>query len=106
MLTRNELCARVSYDPETGEFAWLGKLNSNAKRKAGWMTRYGYWAFKCGDRIYMAHRLAFLYMTGEFPRDQIDHINGVRHDNRWGNLREVTQRLNNQNIRKAKRSEE
>jgi hypothetical protein len=48
---------------------------------------------------YQAHRLAFLWMTGSFPASEVDHINGVRDDNRWGNLRAVTPTQNAQNQR-------
>lgn len=51
---------------------------------------------------YMAHRLAWLYMTGEWPVADIDHINGKRSDNRWVNLRSVSRSVNLQNQRVAR----
>ena len=48
------------------------------------------------------HRLAWLYMTGEFPNGQIDHINHVRNDNRWCNLRVVNNQENHKNRPKQK----
>jgi HNH endonuclease/AP2 domain len=52
----------------------------------------------CVDRQhYLAHRLAWLYMTGAWPKDQLDHKNGVRNDNRWHNLRETTAQENAHN---------
>lgn len=47
--------------------------------------------------MYLAHRLAFLYMTGAFPTNQVDHINRVRNDNRFINLREVLPSDNSKN---------
>ena len=92
----------LRYDPHTGIFTW-------AKRRIG--TRFGVEAgcFKDGYRVIRingklvrAHRLAFLYMTGSWPKHHIDHINGDRSDNRWINLREVDFQTNNENQRKAK----
>jgi hypothetical protein len=51
-------------------------------------------------KYYLAHRLAWLYMYGELPKLCIDHINGVKNDNRISNLREVTSILNQQNYTK------
>jgi hypothetical protein len=49
--------------------------------------------------LYMAHRLAWLYVTGRMPSDQIDHINGLKDDNRWNNLREATNKENSENLK-------
>jgi len=61
------------------------------------MRRDGYRSIGIFNRVYLAHRLAFLYMIGEFPRFQTDHINGIRNDNRWNNLRQVTNQENGKN---------
>ncbi|WP_078452199.1 HNH endonuclease signature motif containing protein [Pseudomonas aeruginosa] len=50
-----------------------------------------------GKRQY-AHRLAWLYMTGEWPSDQVDHVNCEKNDNRWSNLRIAGKSRNMQNI--------
>lgn len=71
------------YDKETGYFLW-----KNNSRIAGYLTANGYRRVFFSGRAYMVHRLIWLYMNGEWP-DKIDHINGVRHDNRWINLRNV-----------------
>jgi hypothetical protein len=63
----------------------------------------GYLDTRIGGKTYKLHRLAFLYMEGEFPPDQVDHINTVRSDNRWVNLRKYTQLENMNNpITKAR----
>lgn len=53
-------------------------------------------------RLYLSHRLAWLYAFGEWPPDQIDHVNGVREDNRLCNLRKASNAENMQNQRRAK----
>lgn len=52
--------------------------------------------------MYLEHRLAWLYVTGTWPSDQIDHVNGIRDDNRIFNLREATGPENNGNQRQAR----
>lgn len=93
------LRAVLSYDPETGVFTRI-VATSNVIRAgdvAGGHHNEGYVRISVGNRRYLAHRLAWLYMTGEWPSKEIDHINGVRSDNRWVNLREATSVENNRN---------
>jgi hypothetical protein len=54
--------------------------------------------------VYRVHRLVWLWVTGEWPTGEIDHINGVTHDNRFENLRDVDRSLNNQNMKRAQRN--
>ena len=90
------------YDPETGLFTRIGgtlwKPNHKGSvpvgRKPG---PSGYIHLHMDGQNYPAHRLAFVYMVGRQPIEQIDHINGIRHDNRWCNLREVTAKQNGEN---------
>lgn len=63
----------------------------------GWLTERGYIRIKVGGKIFMAHRIAWLLSTGRWPKNQIDHINGKRSDNRLINLREATQSENTRN---------
>jgi hypothetical protein len=67
---------------------------------SGWVESITGYRHICIDGCtYKAHRLAYLYMTGEWPKDQIDHINMDKNDNRWGNLRAATRSQNMANTR-------
>lgn len=93
-MTQEELKARIHYDPETGIFTWL-KGNRKGKTSGSTGGIYIQICFSRKNFIY-AHRLAFLYMVGKIPKE-VDHINLVKHDNRWSNLRPVTRGQNNMN---------
>lgn len=101
MLTSFELTRKLCYNEQSGLFTWLqfdGKSNRvRAGEIAGTPTTKGYIAIRINRAPYLAHRLAWLYMTGSFPINQIDHINRIRTDNRWCNLRDVTQFVNRKN---------
>ena len=86
----------LDYDPETGVFKWKVRSCGIRTEIAG-TDRAGYRQIYVKSKMYCAHRLAWLYMTGEWPSGQIDHINRIRNDNRWCNLRNVTPRMNNYN---------
>lgn len=97
----------ISYDPETGDFTWLrprARRSDLAGSKAGSLNNKGYWRIMINGKAYQAHRLAFLLMTGSLPAKHVDHINGIRTDNRWANLREVDFVGNAQNQRRRKDS--
>lgn len=104
-LTQADLMARLDYDPETGGFSWKrGAAPSKSDgATAGWVTALGYAAIKINRSKYMAHRLAWLYANGEWPEHDIDHINGIKTDNRLANLRDVHVSVNQQNRRRAAR---
>lgn len=97
MLTHERLVALLRYEPETGKFFWLPRPDSpawngkHAGKAAGCAkTDDGYPRIRIyGRRLYMSHRLAWLYMTKTWPVNEIDHVNRVRTDNRWVNLREA-----------------
>lgn len=99
ILSQAELSARLHYDPETGLFRW--KTSSSNRIKVGGIAgtahNAGYVSICINSRLYLAHRLAFLYLEGVLPSDEIDHINGVRNDNRWANLRHATHAQNLKN---------
>ena len=93
----------VSYDPDTGVFRWKVKISRGvvAGRIAGGLAGVGgYWRIRIDKTTFLAHRLAWLYMTGSMC-PLIDHINGEKADNRWVNLREGTTQTNAQNQRRA-----
>jgi hypothetical protein len=100
-ITQSILKSILRYDPETGVFVWLvarGK-NSRIGEVAGGPGSEGYWRIWIDGRFYQAHRLAWLYMTGEWPSAQVDHENVVPNDNRWDNIRGASQSQNKANSR-------
>jgi hypothetical protein len=103
MITLERLKEILTYDPETGEFKWTGVASRTIHGSvAGYIhNRDGYHLISIKHRKYRSHRLAWLYMTGEWPKNQIDHINGIRNDNRIANLRDVTSSENNHNRKYA-----
>lgn len=102
MLTQDDLKSLLHYDPETGVFTWIDKPCSRivSGRKAGGYGAHGYFRVSILGKRYYAHRLAWFYMTGEWPKDQIDHVNGCKDDNRFCNLRQATPTQNNANLRR------
>ena len=92
----------LSYNPGTGVFTWLValRLGKPAGDVAGTLGADGYISISILRRKYKAHRLAWLYLHGEWPKDEIDHINGDRADNRLANLRPATRHKNSANKRR------
>lgn len=97
-LTHDYLKSILSYDPETGVFTWLVDKNRTfIGDVAGYKTSKGYLATKIMGKQHRLHRLAWFYVNGAWPKFQIDHLNGIRTDNRICNLRDVEPRHNSQN---------
>jgi hypothetical protein len=99
MITQEQLKERIDYNPLTGVFVWKRptyKSNVKIGSVAGCIDKSGYKKIAIEGEPYMGHRLAWLYVHGEWP-DVVDHINGVRDDNRITNLRNVSYRENSQN---------
>jgi hypothetical protein len=104
MLTLKRLKALLIYDPETGVFYWAAHRGGLARvgSVAGTNGAQGYTHIRVDGRQHRAHRLAWLYVHGYWPSDQIDHVNGVRSDNRISNLREASNAENQQNTRRTR----
>jgi hypothetical protein len=104
-LTAEEVRRLFNYDPDTGIFTRLvNRHRFKAGEVAGAKSDDGYINIKIRTKTYKAHRLAWLYVYGLFPSLQVDHINGIRSDNRISNLREVSHSGNTQNQKEAQRS--
>jgi len=112
----NELTAEVvrdllDYNPETGIFRWKVRDRKYCKSDKGWKiingrdagatagydSPDGYRYIGIFDNHHLSHRLAWLHYYGEWPNDQIDHINQIKDDNRIENLREATRSQNGMN---------
>ena len=100
MLTQERLKELLHYNPETGLFT---RLIQRTNGGSGFIHSTGYVHIYIAGKTYAAHRLAWFYMTGEFPKHDIDHINGIKHDNRFCNLRDVPKCVNMQNERHARK---
>jgi hypothetical protein len=103
-LTVKRLKELLHYDPKTGLFTWINSRGKRGRMRgfAGCVRRSnGYVQIEINEVIYLAHRLAFLYMTGKMPKHDTDHKDGNRANNIWSNLRSVTRMVNLQNTRKA-----
>jgi hypothetical protein len=102
-LTLDRLKQVLHYDPESGLFTWLVRTSMRVQVGAVAGTpNFGYVRICIDDEAILAHCLAWFYMTGAWPTNEIDHINGVRNDNAFRNLREADRLLNSQNMRKAR----
>ena len=106
MLDQATLKELLHYDPETGVFTWKVDSGRWGRIKAGTEAgnlrrRDGYRQIKLKEGNFLAHRLAFLYMTGDWPEQHVDHIDGNPLNNRWCNLRDVDRNANMQNLKRA-----
>lgn len=98
MLTSKRLFEVLDYEPSTGVFRW--KLRS--MEVAGTINWNGYRRIQIDSKRYQASRLAWFYAHGWWPSQDIDHVNGIRDDNRIVNIRCVSRSENLQNQRRAK----
>ena len=97
-LTEARLKEVLHYDPENGIFSWSENRKKCSKGAlAGSVRSDGYVTIRIDYHRYYAHRIAWLYMTGQFPAMEIDHKDGNPSNNVWSNLREATPRQNMQN---------
>lgn len=101
-LTQSRLKELLHYDESTGVFTRRVALCNKVKVGdiAGTTEKEEYVRIEIDGKKYKAHRLAWLYVYGNFPEQQIDHINSIKNDNRIANLRDVSQSVNMRNIHK------
>jgi hypothetical protein len=112
MITAEQLRSLLDYDPATGILTWKVRAEASFTTLAAarsWNTKYaglealtalsfdGYRIGSCLGEGVRAHRVIWVIMTGEWPSGEIDHINGIRSDNRWCNLRDVSKVENGRN---------
>lgn len=92
----------LDLDPETGHLYWKRPVRKSLEgRPAGCVNSRGYVVVQVRGVLYLAHRVVWLLAHGVSPSFDVDHINGIRSDNRPDNLRDVPRERNNQNIRGA-----
>ncbi|WP_186378113.1 HNH endonuclease [Yersinia rochesterensis] len=102
-LTAGELRKILNYSSETGLFTWIKASGTRgAGSIAGSENKKGYVQICIRKTPYRAHRLAWMYVNGAMPAFDIDHINGVRNDNKISNLRLATPSQNQHNTSKSK----
>lgn len=102
-LTAERLKSLLRYDPETGVFTRLRSgFGWLAGRVAGSPNKKGYIAIGVNGEEHYGHRLAWLYMTGEWPADQVDHWDRNKGNNSWKNLRMATDTQNHANSKRYK----
>lgn len=99
MLTLQRLHEVTIYLPLTGEFLWRVTLGRRAQagNQAGYIHSSGYRVIKIDTTPYIASRLAWLYMKGEWPTGDVDHKDTDRSNNAWDNLRDLSSANNQQN---------
>lgn len=105
-LTQKHLKEALHYNPDTGVFTWL--ISTSDRIKPGYIAgcvatnkvnKKQYLVIGLYGGQYLAHRLAFLFMTGSFPVDGVDHIDGQGLNNQWDNLRPANNVENSRNTR-------
>lgn len=105
MITQERVRELFDYDPKTGRFFW--RVAKARRVRVGDIAGSidgsdGYWKLRIDGKFYRAHRIVWLLMTGKLPDNQIDHINCVRRDNRFVNLRHATLAQNCRNAVKRR----
>lgn len=93
-LTQETLKKYLKYDKESGVFTWVVSRGNRLAGDIAGSIEKGYTRIRLGGVNHAAHRLAWLYETGTWPLGEIDHIDRVRDNNRFANLRDATDRDN------------
>jgi hypothetical protein len=98
-MTQQRLKELCLYDPSTGTFTWIvPRRKCSVGAIVGSKETRGYLVAKIDYQRYYVHRLAWLYMTGDWPVDEIDHIDMNKSNNKWENLRSVSTKQNMENV--------
>ena len=101
-LAHGRLKELLRYSQRTGEFTWLVRRGrAHIGDTAGCAHHTGYTLIGIDGVLHMAHRLAWLYVTGSWPQYEVDHKDGTKTNNKWSNLRDVTRAVNAQNQKRA-----
>ena len=100
-LAHSRLIEVLSYDKSTGIFTWIAAphfaKNYLVGQQAGTVNQFGYRVIRLDGHVIAAGRLAWFYVTGEWPKGQVDHEDRDRDNNRWKNLRDLTASQNQHN---------
>ena len=100
-LTYEDAHRFFQYEPASGLLTWrVSKGTTKAGSVAGHLNNGGYLHVQVEDKKYKVHRIIWLLMTGTFPEAEVDHVSGVRNDNRWSNLRAASHAENGRNVKK------
>ena len=99
-LTYDLLTELLHYDRDTGVFTWKSNRSRRVMKgdRAGTLDSKGYIQIGIKRTLYLAHRLAWMYIYGEWPKSELDHINRIRDDNRISNLRLANRTINTRNL--------
>lgn len=101
VITAERLRELMDYNPDTGLFFWRVARGRGVQPgdEAGYLAKDGRGRIQVEGRPYLRYRLAWLWMKGEWPANDIDHIDGNPSNDRFSNLRDVTNLVNSQNRR-------
>ena len=102
MNVETELQKVLRYEPDTGLLYWTADASKAVRGKQAGTLNRGYIVVMYKSKFYKAHRVAWLLTHGHWPAHSIDHINGIKSDNRLENLRDVDDTLNQQNRHRAR----
>lgn len=104
-ITQKYLKSILDYNQKTGIFIWKNNRGRIQKGDiAGHINKKGYMIIMIDYVNFQLHRMAWLYVTGELPKCQIDHINRIKNDNRICNLREANPSQNQWNRKSSRTS--